>query len=561
MASRNGTARASAQSPTSNGTAEHLDATVATSIPPVHENRTLVLCFDGTGDQFDADNSNIVEFFSALKKDDRTEQMVYYQAGIGTWTSPQIATPMAASISKSLDEAIAWNLDAHVMDGYEFLMQNYIAGDRICLFGFSRGAYTASSLAGMIHKVGLLPACNHQQVPFAYKMYTRTDETGWEQSNLFKKTFSVDVDIEFVGLWDTVNSVGLIPRRLPFTTSNTIVKTFRHALALDERRAKFKPKHWRHRKPKEAMMSITDQHIEQLKKDKEKKRNQKDKDHHPHRQNTLKAMEMRYRRDPTEPTDVKEVWFAGCHCDVGGGSVPNRTKNNLARIPLRWMIRECFRTATGIMFDPDSLRKLGLSPDSLYPVVLERPAALPVRPHQYLVTIDEAKKALAEEEALAKAEHERPNYSSGDSSSALAPVNPFQTEEECDLLDALSPIYDQLSLNRFWWILEIIPMRVKEQNEVALGWRDRYFWWVPRPRLPRWLGGRGRGAEEYHEHEDASKPRFEVNWGRARKIPKKKKDGVYIHRTVDTRMKASYRDERKYVPRAEFKGKHVIWVD
>ena len=75
------------------------------------------------------------------------------------------------------------------------------AGDKICLFGFSRGAYTARALAGMLHKVGLLPAHNNQQVPFAYKMYTRTDETGWKQSVAFKKAFSVDVEIDFVGVW------------------------------------------------------------------------------------------------------------------------------------------------------------------------------------------------------------------------------------------------------------------------------------------------------------------------------------------------------------------------
>lgn len=86
--------------------------------------------------------------------------------------------------------------------------------------GFSRGAYTAkwsvprrivstcspaltfvTSLAGMLHKVGLLPACNHQQVPFAYKMYKSPDAYGWKQSNEFKKAFSIDVDIEFLGVW------------------------------------------------------------------------------------------------------------------------------------------------------------------------------------------------------------------------------------------------------------------------------------------------------------------------------------------------------------------------
>ncbi len=91
-------------------------------------------------------------------------------------------------------------------------------GDKICIFGFSRGAYTARALAGMIHKVcarsimsgsnvidrsqvGLLPAGNHQQVPFAYKMYSRDDETGWTRSTAFKKAFSIDVEIEFVGVW------------------------------------------------------------------------------------------------------------------------------------------------------------------------------------------------------------------------------------------------------------------------------------------------------------------------------------------------------------------------
>ena len=82
-----------------------------------------------------------------------------------------------------------------------------------------------------------MPACNQQQVPFAYRMYTRTDEIGWAQSTAFKKAFSMDVDIEFIGVWDTVSSVGMIPKRLPFTTSCTAVKTFRHAVRLPFSRA------------------------------------------------------------------------------------------------------------------------------------------------------------------------------------------------------------------------------------------------------------------------------------------------------------------------------------
>jgi uncharacterized protein (DUF2235 family) len=66
----------------------------------------------------------------------------------------------------------------------------------------------------MLHKVGLLPTNNHQQIPFAYKLFERTDDIGWQQSDAFKHAFAVNVKIEFIGVWDTVDSVGLIPRRL-----------------------------------------------------------------------------------------------------------------------------------------------------------------------------------------------------------------------------------------------------------------------------------------------------------------------------------------------------------
>lgn len=97
-------------------------------------------------------------------------------------------------------------------------MQAYNEGDKICLFGFSRGAYTARCLAGelerkretedreemlthwkgMIHKVGLLPAHNVSQVQFAYEFYKDDSAEGWKSSHDFKKTFSIDVNVHFV---------------------------------------------------------------------------------------------------------------------------------------------------------------------------------------------------------------------------------------------------------------------------------------------------------------------------------------------------------------------------
>ncbi|CAE6393187.1 unnamed protein product [Rhizoctonia solani] len=212
---------------------------------PSAKPRTLVLCFDGTTNVYDNTNTNVVKLFSLLKRDKRDEQMVYYQPGIGTYAPPGIFFPVTMALAKIADQGVALYLDKHVMGGYQFLMKHYNEGDRICLFGFSRGAYTARALAGMLHKVGLLPPDNVEQISFAYQMYKRTDLAGYTESVGFKKTFSREVKIEFMGVWDTVSSVGLLwPRHLPFTSSNSIVKTFRHAVSLDEHRAKFKQNVW-----------------------------------------------------------------------------------------------------------------------------------------------------------------------------------------------------------------------------------------------------------------------------------------------------------------------------
>lgn len=203
--------------------------------------RTIVVCLDGTGDQFDQDNSNIVEFVTCLKKDS-PNQLIYYQSGIGTYDGGGLQ----GGISASLDMAVGSGLGTHVKDAYRFLMQEHEEGDKICLFGFSRGSYTARCLAGMLHKVGLLPRNNGAQVPFAYRFYKDDSPHGWKMSRDFKRAFCVDVNVYFMGLFDCVASVGLIPRKLPLESSTSENKTghFRHAIALDEHRAKFKVCRW-----------------------------------------------------------------------------------------------------------------------------------------------------------------------------------------------------------------------------------------------------------------------------------------------------------------------------
>ncbi|KAF8224463.1 hypothetical protein L208DRAFT_1311097 [Tricholoma matsutake] len=405
---------------------------VPPTIPPTHTNRTLVLCFDGTGDQFSTYNSNIVHFVSLLRKDDKSKQMVYYQAGIGTYMSPQVATPWMVKVSRALDLMVAWDLNAHVMGGYEFLMRNYKAGDRICIFGFSRGAYTARSLAGMIHKVGLLPADNFQQVPFAYKMYTRDDVVGWQQSTAFRQAFSVKVDIEFIGVWDTVDSVGIIPKRLPFTTSNTIVRTFRHAVSLDERRAKFQVNLWKCHHDHGEKLSADGTVSPML------RRRDKDTEKEYYKRSSTGTDQDFCDIDSGKEenlTDYEEVWFPGCHGDIGGGSVRNTTRHALSRISLRWMVRECFKTNTGIMFDTQALRNIGLDPSTLYPFVTPRPPPLPVGN----ATLEKLRSPSMLRRFL------------------------IGIEEEEELNDALSPIHDELRLRPAWWILEVLPLTVGSQ--------------------------------------------------------------------------------------------------
>lgn len=101
--------------------------------------------------------------------------------------------------------------------------------------GFSRGAYTARALAGFVYKIGLISPGEKELVSFAYKLYARTDKEGQALAAGFKSTFGRDVNIDFVGVWDTVASVGVIAsRNLPFTATNESIKIFRHALSLDD---------------------------------------------------------------------------------------------------------------------------------------------------------------------------------------------------------------------------------------------------------------------------------------------------------------------------------------
>ncbi|KAG7088031.1 hypothetical protein E1B28_012067 [Marasmius oreades] len=326
-----------------------------TARSPLSRPRTLVLCFDGTSSEYDGDNTNVVKFFSLLKKDNCDEQLCYYQAGIGTYFDPGVVSPLLRLGATLLDEAFAWYLSAHVVEGYRFIMQNYKPRDKICMFGFSRGAYTARALGGMLFKIGLLPRDNYEQIPFAYKLYKRTDKEGVELAAGFKDTYCTTVTVEFIGVWDTVSSVGFITNRtLPFTNSNSSVKTFRHALSLDERQAKFRANLY-HRPTASDNVSVARKILDRV-----------------------IGIFCRSGRPPgamdpecsseSPSTDVLEVWFAGWHGDVGGGAVSNSEPHSLGDISLRWMVRQVMLAQCGILFRDEALTRLWDIPTASLPV-------------------------------------------------------------------------------------------------------------------------------------------------------------------------------------------------
>ncbi|GAB1526253.1 hypothetical protein RhiTH_009420 [Rhizoctonia solani] len=142
-------------------------------VKPKHPKRSLE---DAKTEPSLLQNTNVVKLVEILKKNDPSEQMVYYQPGIGTNSHSKSGAGLSFIQAKWFDEATACFLPDHVMDGYRYLMQTYQAGDEISIFGFSRGAYTARALAGMLHSVGLLPTNNMEQVKFAYDVYAASEK-------------------------------------------------------------------------------------------------------------------------------------------------------------------------------------------------------------------------------------------------------------------------------------------------------------------------------------------------------------------------------------------------
>lgn len=263
--------------------------------------KKIVVCCDGTWNKADQkDPTNVKKIQTALIESD--QQVVGYVKGVG-------ADPGA--FEKYFGGVFGFGLSARLQEAYQFVTENYEEEDQIYLLGFSRGAYTARSLAGMIRNVGILKPRfrNKRYYRKAMAIYRNRRPRGNEPDGAkaidFRRKYSVSPGIRFIGVWDTVGALGIplgglrwlnfLNRRWQFhdTQLSSTVQAAYHALAIDERRAPFKPTLWKL---------------------------------------SEKALNQQVKQT------VEQVWFSGVHSNIGGG-YPD---SGLSDIALNWMAGKAF---------------------------------------------------------------------------------------------------------------------------------------------------------------------------------------------------------------------------
>jgi uncharacterized protein (DUF2235 family) len=265
--------------------------------------KRLVVCFDGTWNAADSaeGETNVAKIARAVRANsggDGVPQLVLYLRGVGTSGSP---------FSRLVAGATGAGIDDIIRSAYMFLAQNYVPqsaddggqaqADEIFLFGFSRGAFAARSLAGLLGSCGLLKRQALDKVLDAWTYYRSTRKRSpLDFATSRKAQTHQDVTVRFLGVWDTVGSLGvpvgvfgdISQDVFAFhdTSPSRVVRFGAHALAIDEFRDEFVPTLWTGEAPANAV--------------------------------------------------IKQVWFAGSHSDVGGGY----KDGDLARIPLAWMAEQ-----------------------------------------------------------------------------------------------------------------------------------------------------------------------------------------------------------------------------
>ncbi|WP_019068287.1 DUF2235 domain-containing protein [Streptomyces hokutonensis] len=289
--------------------------------------RKIVICLDGTGNQVGARNpTNVVKLFEMLAAGDPARQLLYYDPGVGTMSAATARGPLGRGLSRTSGLAFGTGLRANLVEAYTYLMQHWQPEDSVYVFGFSRGAYTARALVGMLNKPGLMRPGSENLVPYAVARYAfnqnidqsmeavarfshafcriTENEPLWNRVKLNNRqqVSRYALPIAYLGLWDTVKAAGIL--RLgnlhwPYTHQLPNAARIRHAVSLDEKRR-------------------------------------------PYREFLVTP-----RPEPVRNT-LEEVWFAGVHSDVGGTFDHREHAPLLSTITLKWITDGVCGTAAGV---------------------------------------------------------------------------------------------------------------------------------------------------------------------------------------------------------------------
>src|SRR6478752_545826 len=278
--------------------------------------KNMVICLDGTGKEVKVSGrSNILKLFELLDLRNPQQQVGYYDPGVGTFAAPSAWSAPARALSRVGGMAIGNGLRQNRGDAYTYLMNTWEPEDQVFLFGFSRGAYTARALAGMVHRLGLLRPGSENLIPYAVSVYARRrnsdldEPEGWDRIEAFSTALSrtaqgksLSLPIRFMGLFDTVKAASVFGRDLkwPYTRMLPNVAEVRHAVSIDEKRR-------------------------------------------PYREYLVKPK-------AGKPPKLSETWFAGVHSDIGGSF---EDKPELGKITLRWMVDGA--TQAGLIVRPEML--------------------------------------------------------------------------------------------------------------------------------------------------------------------------------------------------------------
>ena len=262
----------------------------------------IVVCADGTWNRPEEDlatdqPSNVLKLARGVSPSHGDiRQHVFYDWGLGSYHHQTSAGFAGRGIHKN------------IVDGYRYIVHNYAPGDRIFLFGYSRGAYTVRALCGMIYNCGVVRRAHARLITEAWRIYKSRESAhhpNGDAAVAFRNQHSHDSrTVHFVGVWDTVGALGI-----PFSLMGLFdgddefydnrmganVVTARHALAIDEQRQDFEPTLWQSR----------------------------------------------------DGVDLRQVWFAGCHGDIGGGHAPDPDGRCIADVAFAWMLDEAGHAGLG----------------------------------------------------------------------------------------------------------------------------------------------------------------------------------------------------------------------